>query len=164
MKRQYAFIAIGVVVIAVIIGLAAYADKNNESPAAAVNHALDAFAQCLTQKGVTFYGAFWCPHCQRTKAMFGGASEYLPYVECSTPDGQSQDAVCNKAGVVEYPTWQFPDGSRLVGETGLEALAEKSGCVLPAGFASSTPSNPIFPGETSASTSPDTTGAASSAL
>lgn len=32
---------------------------------------LDTFAQCLKEKDSTFYGAFWCPHCQNQKAMFG---------------------------------------------------------------------------------------------
>jgi thiol-disulfide isomerase/thioredoxin len=41
----------------------------------------DTFAQCLTQKGVIFYGAFWCPHCQATKRMFGSSARLLPYHE-----------------------------------------------------------------------------------
>ena len=45
---------------------------------------LEPFAQCLKEEGAVFYGAFWCPHCQRTKAMFGSAAASLPYVECST--------------------------------------------------------------------------------
>ena len=49
---------------------------------------LEPFAQCLKDSGTIFYGAFWCPHCQRTKAMFGSAAKLLPYVECSTPDGK----------------------------------------------------------------------------
>jgi len=30
----------------------------------------DEFAQCLTDKGVKMYGAYWCPHCQAQKALF----------------------------------------------------------------------------------------------
>src|SRR5581483_4841589 len=88
----------------------------------------DAFAQCLSQKGLKFYGAFWCPHCQDQKSMFGSAKQYLPYVECSTPDANGQLRVCTDAGIQEYPTWIFPDGTKSEGELSLQDLAIKSGC------------------------------------
>lgn len=91
----------------------------------------DEFAQCLSDKGAKFYGAFWCPHCQNQKAMFGKASKKLPYIECSTPDGQTQLSICKDAGVASYPTWSFMDGSKIEGEVQLDALAEKTSCVLP---------------------------------
>ena len=50
-----------------------------------VSGQLDDFAQCLTDKEAVFYGAFWCPHCQAQKRMFGNSVKLLPYVECSTP-------------------------------------------------------------------------------
>jgi hypothetical protein len=90
----------------------------------------DAFAKCLNEKGAVFYGAFWCPHCQNQKTMFGKSAKYLNYVECSTPDGRSQLPVCQEAGIDGYPTWKFADGSRLTGEIPLGALAEKTGCKL----------------------------------
>lgn len=91
---------------------------------------LDSFAQCLGEKGATFYGAFWCPHCQNQKAMFGNSERLLPYIECSTPDGNGQLQVCRDADIKGYPTWEFADGSRLSGEVRLETLAEKTGCSL----------------------------------
>lgn len=93
---------------------------------------LDAFAQCLGDKGATFYGAFWCPHCQNQKMMFGRSQKRLPYVECSTPDGKNQLQVCIDKEITGYPTWEFEDGSRLSGEVPLSTLAEKTGCELPA--------------------------------
>lgn len=92
---------------------------------------LDEFATCLGQKGVKFYGAFWCPHCQAQKALFGKSVSKLPYIECSNPDGQTQDQVCNDAKIEGYPTWEFADGSRVSGEQSLQTLADKSSCVLP---------------------------------
>ena len=92
---------------------------------------LEPFAQCLKEKGATFYGAFWCPHCQRTKAMFGSAAKSLPYVECSTPDGKGQLQICIDKKVQNYPTWEFADGSRLTGERTLSELADKTQCALP---------------------------------
>ncbi len=90
----------------------------------------DTLANCLKEKQVVFYGAFWCPHCQATKAMFGKSVKLLPYIECSTPDGKGQLKICTDAGITGYPTWVFPDGSRLSGEVSLETLADKSSCPL----------------------------------
>lgn len=92
---------------------------------------LDTFAQCLKDKGVIFYGAFWCPHCQRTKAMFGSSAKLLPYVECSTPDGKNQLQVCKDKNISNYPTWIFPSGEILTGERTLQELSDKSSCPLP---------------------------------
>jgi thiol-disulfide isomerase/thioredoxin len=89
------------------------------------------FAQCLTDKGAKFYGAFWCPHCAEQKELFGDAVEKLPYVECSTPDKQNQTQVCIDAGVKSYPTWVFADGKTHPGLAQLSVLAEKTSCVLP---------------------------------
>ena len=33
---------------------------------------LDAFAQCLTDKGLVLYGTYRCGYCNQQKAMFGG--------------------------------------------------------------------------------------------
>lgn len=92
---------------------------------------LDGFAACLKDRGAVFYGAFWCPHCQATKSLFGRSAKLLPYVECSTPDGKSQVQACTDAGVKNYPTWIFADGSRKVGELTLQQLSELTGCELP---------------------------------
>ncbi len=91
----------------------------------------DGVAQCLTQKNVKFYGAFWCPHCQRQKQMFGDAAQYLPYVECSTADGNGQTDICKAKKIQTYPTWEFPDGSRITGETDPAILAKKVSCPVP---------------------------------
>ncbi len=98
----------------------------------------DTFAQCIKDtKTVTFWGAFWCPHCQDQKARFGKSAKYLPYTECSTPDGKGQLPVCTSAGITTYPTWDFATSSivasttRITGEMELADLAEKTGCLLP---------------------------------
>jgi len=64
-------------------------------------------AQCITEKKVQLYGAFWCPHCQAQKAAFGEGAQYLPYIECSNPD-KSQNKTCNDAKIESYPTWVYP--------------------------------------------------------
>jgi hypothetical protein len=94
---------------------------------------LDTFAQCLKDNGAVFYGAFWCPHCQNTKKMFGSSARLLPYVECSTPDGKAQLQICKDKGIQSYPTWTFPNGTTtLTGERTLQELSTASGCPLPA--------------------------------
>lgn len=94
----------------------------------------DSFAQCTADKGVKFFGAFWCPHCQEFKKALMGSAKYMNYIECSTPDGQGQTPACQAVNIESYPTFEFPDGSRLTGyndERDLKALAAKSGCELP---------------------------------
>ena len=91
----------------------------------------DGFTSCLDEKGAKFYGAFWCPHCRSQKDIFGKSVKNLPYIECSTPDGNSQLAICTEAGIESYPTWIFSDGSKENGELTLEKLAEKTTCQLP---------------------------------
>ncbi len=87
----------------------------------------DELAQCIKDSGAKFYGAFWCPHCQATKALFGRSAKLLPYVECSDAN-QKQLPICDAAEVKGYPTWVFADGSRITGERTLEELAEKTSC------------------------------------
>ncbi|OGI64140.1 hypothetical protein A2914_00340 [Candidatus Nomurabacteria bacterium RIFCSPLOWO2_01_FULL_41_21] len=94
----------------------------------------DNFAQCLKDSGTIFYGAFWCPHCQAQKKLFGSSQKLLPYVECSTLDGKAMTEECRAKGIEGYPTWEFPDGSRLSGEVALSVLAEKSACPLRPSF------------------------------
>lgn len=95
----------------------------------------DEFAQCLKGKGAIFYGAFWCPHCQAQKELFGSSVKFLPYVECSTLDGQSQTQECKDKKIESYPTWELSDGTRLPieNEAGvtLETLSAKTSCPLP---------------------------------
>jgi thiol-disulfide isomerase/thioredoxin len=91
---------------------------------------LDDFAQCIKDKEVIFYGAFWCPHCQATKRLFGNSAKLLPYVECSTPDGQAQLQVCKDKKIASYPTWMKPDGTTISGEHTLKEISDFSGCSL----------------------------------
>jgi len=121
-KTIIIFIIALVVILAGVIFLTAGKAKGEE---------LVPFAQCLKDKNIKFYGAFWCPHCQATKRLFGAAAKELPYIECSTPDGNGQLQICKDKGITNYPTWIFPDESRLMGEQTLEALSEKSSCPLP---------------------------------
>ncbi len=103
--------------------------QSNATPAGPGKY--DAFATCLKDKGATFYGAFWCPHCQAEKKLFGSSVKFLPYVECSTPDASSQTKECIDKKIISYPTWIFADGTQLNGEIPLQQLADKTSCQLP---------------------------------
>lgn len=139
MNKNYWIAGIIIVVALVFAGYVSYSSYKTESGALAPG-ALDGFVQCIKNKGIVFYGAFWCPHCQRTKAEFGDSASKLPYVECSNPDGQSQTQICIDKKIVEYPTWILPDGTRFTGEHTLQEMSAEFGCPLPAGIASSTTS------------------------
>ncbi len=88
--------------------------------------AIIGLAQCLAAKKVTMYGAYWCPHCADQKARFGSAWQYVPYVECTQNIKE-----CLAKGVNGYPTWIFPDGSKLEGDQPLEKLAVAASCPFP---------------------------------
>lgn len=126
LKEKLPVIIIGVVTLIIIVGGAMFLSYNNNKPGK-----FDGFASCLKDKGAVFYGAFWCPHCQSQKKLFGNSAKLLPYVECSTPDGKAQLPICQEKGIEGYPTWEFSDGSRESGELSLERLAEKTSCSLP---------------------------------
>jgi thiol-disulfide isomerase/thioredoxin len=129
MNQNIGAIIVGIIVLAVAAGaLVFYGSSQN--PASGSNK-LDSFAQCIKDSGSIFYGAFWCPHCQEQKKMFGSSAKLLPYVECSTPDGNGQLDQCKTKDVKTYPTWDFTDGVRLTGVQQLSALAEKTKCALP---------------------------------
>jgi DNA-directed RNA polymerase subunit RPC12/RpoP len=91
----------------------------------------DDFAQCLTDSGAVFYGAYWCSHCKEQKKAFADSIGLIEYIECSLPNNAGQTENCNDADIKSYPTWEFEDGSRQLGFVPLVNLGEKTGCVLP---------------------------------
>ena len=114
------------VVLVAALGLAFYVEHRAQ-------HQHDAFARCLSERGVKMYGAWWCPHCVEQKELFGASFEYAPYVECGLKGelhGQSQ--VCKDEKVMHYPTWQFPPtGERVERLFSLQELSDRTGCALP---------------------------------
>jgi hypothetical protein len=87
-----------------------------------------ALAKHLKATKGTMYGAFWCPHCQRQKELFGKeAWSLITYVECSPKGYKSQFATCIDAKVDGYPTWTFGNGKIQGGEMELIDIAKTSG-------------------------------------
>jgi thiol-disulfide isomerase/thioredoxin len=128
MKKQAIYIII--IVLAAILLTLGLSLLNNSGSVSSGPGPYDGLASCLKDKGVKFYGAFWCPHCAEQKKLFGNSVKLLPYIECSTPDAMGQTQVCIDAKIESYPTWVFPDGTRVTGGLTPAELAAKSGCSI----------------------------------
>ena len=127
-KDSKILLGVSLIIIIALLGFVIYSVKG--SKIAGGPGKLDSFATCLKDSGAVFYGAFWCPHCQAEKALFGSSEKKLPYVECSTPDGNGQTQACKDNKIESYPTWVFSDGSKLVGEVSLDTLSKKTNCPI----------------------------------
>lgn len=129
MKKKFLAGKIYVLITAMAIGLGLFAWKNFSRPPKEGTY--DAFAQCLAEKHAVMYGAYWCPHCQNQKKLFGSSFAHARYEECAIRGSRELTQVCKDAGVQRFPTWIFADGSRTEGEMPLAALSEKTSCLLP---------------------------------
>lgn len=87
---------------------------------------LEPLAAHLSESGAKYYGAFWCPNCQKQKRLFGRSAEKLPYVECS-PNGRNGAVAfeCATQGIDSFPTWIIR-GQRYSGLLSAEELARHS--------------------------------------
>jgi thiol-disulfide isomerase/thioredoxin len=155
-RQTIIYFVLGCFIIVALFGYVFFVDAKKPGP-------YDDFAQCITNSGAKFYGAYWCPHCQKQKSEFGKSAKKLPYIECDTlnnkeklaakaqidqaiADGRLKEGddpatvgiftssqACTENSIKSYPTWIFADGSRVTGEQSFSALASKTGCVAPAG-------------------------------
>ncbi|MFK7737831.1 MAG: tandem-95 repeat protein [Pirellulaceae bacterium] len=91
---------------------------------------LVAFAQALTDSGTQFFGAAWCPFCTEQKELFEDGGKFLPFIEVTNAD-RTPNQIAIDEGITEYPTWEFPDGSRLTGLQTLATLSQRSGVAIP---------------------------------
>lgn len=106
----------GIAVLLLVAGCTLQTDPNSYE-AQLANH--------LSETGAAMYGAYWCPHCESQKEMFGSAIAAVPYVECD-PEGQNaQPDLCQAKNIAGYPTWEI-DGQLYPGVQSLEDLAQLS--------------------------------------
>jgi len=85
-----------------------------------------ALAKHLTAVGAACYSAWWCPHCQEQRELFGKEAVALaPFVECSTVQ-RKETQVCKDKDISGYPTWIIR-GKTYGGAQSLAELAEFSG-------------------------------------
>ena len=120
-KQKNRIIVMAIIAVIVVLGGISYFQKNRPGD-------YDDFARCIDESGTKFYGAFWCPHCDDQKELFGNSQRLLPYIECSTADGQGQTVDCQRAQITAYPTWQWPDGTKETGNQTFEYISEKTSC------------------------------------
>jgi glutaredoxin len=80
----------------------------------------------LKARGVKMYGADWCGFCARQKELFGDAFAEITYIEFDPAGVNAQPAVCEKANIQVYPTWEI-NGRFFQGVRTLEELAFLSG-------------------------------------
>lgn len=93
---------------------------------AQVNTTMEAFGQCLTAKGMVFFGVNGCSACAGQKTMLGTAWKYVNAMNCS---GNVQ--ACVNLGMRTAPSWGRGGVTVIPGATSLDYLAQVSGCELP---------------------------------
>jgi len=127
MKLSKPVLVTGIIIVTILVGFIVFNITGNTTKD---QSKYDSFAKCLTDSGVKMYGAYWCPHCNNQKQMFGSSWQYINYIECSLPNRAGQTQFCNQAGIKAYPTWEFKDGSRLEGELTFTQLSQHSNCQI----------------------------------
>ena len=118
MKKSDKMIIVGIIAFAVMLSYI-FLFRGDDGPGK-----YDAFAQCLTEKGVVMYGTEWCPHCKEQKKQFGKSFEYVNYVDCD-----AYDEVCASEGITGYPTWKIGIAA-YPGTQTLQKLSLLSDCPL----------------------------------
>jgi len=117
---------ITLIILAITVFVTLSGCKNNPS--------LDEFAECITEKGATLYGTYWCGNCKKQKELFGDSLSKINYVECDPRGENANAALCTVKNVERVPMWEFADGTTTIGVSELETLADKTGCELPENF------------------------------
>ena len=86
-----------------------------------------ALARHLTAIGARVYTAYWCPHCQSQKNIFGTeAVAALNVIECAADRPNSRQDLCMAKRIKALPTWEI-NGRMETGVQTLEQLANWSG-------------------------------------
>ena len=122
----------GVLLVLVLLGVSVVWLWQSEKDQFPLRAELTELAQCLAEKEVIFYGAYWCPHCASQKQMFSSVERHLPYIECADPaDRNEQTQLCKDEKILAYPTWRFTSGQECAGPVTPEILAYLAECRVP---------------------------------
>jgi len=126
MSNKFYIIAVFVIV-AGVIGFLVWEQFGANLVANQASPELDAFAKCLASKGVTMYGTESCAWCQKQKADFKSAWQYMNYIDCFKDPNR-----CVAEKIEGTPTWIFPNDNnkKIVGYRELKVLSDESGCPL----------------------------------
>lgn len=135
-KVIFILIILGVIALVgyLLLGNKAPVTTNTSNQTSTTPANLNAFAQCLTEKGVKEYGSYICSACAAQKKGLGEAFKYIDYIECHPNGPNPQTQLCLKRNINKTPTWILEkDGEvvkRLEGFQSHEDLASFSGCPL----------------------------------
>jgi len=92
------------------------------------NPSKTALASHLQQIGAKMYGTHWCLACKGQKQSFGKeAFTKITYIECDPGGEKPQVALCEKAKVSSYPSWEINGKLTCQGGCSLNDLANLSG-------------------------------------
>lgn len=120
-RKWMTFIGVIFVIPILMFNLASLGDEN-----------YDQLAQCLSEKGISFYSSYHCGYCLKTKEMFGDSMKFIKEIECHPDDPHSQFELCQQKNIEGTPTWVMEiDGGEIKRQEGfmnIEALKEFSGC------------------------------------
>tara|TARA_Y100000589_G_C27104805_1_gene609616 strand:+ start:113 stop:658 length:546 start_codon:yes stop_codon:yes gene_type:complete len=84
------------------------------------------FAKYLSDKNIKMYSAYWCPHCNDQKQLFGKkAVDELTIIECAKDGKDNQYELCEEKGIEGFPSWEIDD-EIYSGTRSLAELAEIS--------------------------------------
>lgn len=120
---------VGAIAVGVVFSVGLY--MMQRTPPVKEDHT--AVAQCLDEKGVIMYGAYWCQNCKKQKKWFGDAFEHITEIECDPRGENAQPELCVEKEIEGTPTWIWDkDGEeikRLSGATRIDELAEYFECI-----------------------------------
>ncbi len=82
------------------------------------------FAKFLRDNNVVMYSAYWCPHCNDQKQLFGKkAVDELLIVECAKDGKDNNYKLCQEKEIEGFPSWEI-NNQILSGTISLNELAE----------------------------------------
>ena len=123
-KKSTPYVIVAVILLIIILFLAL---RPSNEPGE-----FDDMVNCLASKDIKMYGAYWCPHCNEQKELFGGSESLFKekiYVECAEDAFSNERQRCIEAGITAYPTWII-NGEKTLGTRSMKQLSELSGCEL----------------------------------
>ena len=85
------------------------------------------FAKFLKDKNINMYSAYWCPHCNDQKQLFGKeAAKELNIIECAKDGKNNNYNLCQEKGIEGFPSWEI-NNKIYSGTRSLSELAEMTG-------------------------------------
>jgi len=105
-----------------------YEDDEATEPSLAPD--LAAFAEQLAASNTRLFGAAWNADSTAQKELFEDGGQFLPFTEVTNSD-QTPNQEAADFNITIFPTWIFPDGTRLEGVQSLQTLSARSGVAIP---------------------------------